>query len=115
MLVISVARIPRCWRNTRPPFISGSLGIDLSLRPDAELDQYLYSSVAIIDRDGFPHNRSLVGALELSKSTAGKILWEREPQHFEEQLRPLKNGLRVGSQAGLNVAEATICFSKGYP
>ena len=65
MLVISVARIPRCWRNTRPPFISASLGTDLSLHPDAEVDQYLYSSLTIIDTDGFPNKRSLVGALEL--------------------------------------------------
>ena len=65
MLVILVARIPRCWRNTRPPFISASLGTDLSLHPDAEVDQYLHSSLAIIDTDGFHHDKSLVGALEL--------------------------------------------------
>ena len=45
--------------------MSASLGTDLSLRPDNEVGQYLYSSLAIIDTDGFPHNRSLVGALEL--------------------------------------------------
>ena len=63
MLVISFARNPRCWLDTRPPSMSASLGTDLSMRPDAEVDRYLHLNLAVMNIDEFLRNRSYVGAL----------------------------------------------------
>ena len=116
MLVISHARIPCCWSNTRPPFMSPSLGSDLGMRPDVEVGQFLHPGLPFMDTKRMPPNGALVGALELLQIRHwNDLMREGKPEHCEEQLRPLKNGIRVNSQAGSSLAEATTCFQKGHP